>query len=268
MLVSAAKAASLASARIMEIYNQGELDVNLKSDNTIITIADRDSHNIIKSHLAKTRIPLLSEEGRGLLYQERYRWDLYWLVDPLDGTKEYVKHIDEFVVCIALMHDRVPIIGVIAAPASGKLYFSDPDRGTFCIDNLTEISEEPTIAELFGRAREIAPVANGDDKLRVVVTRSHKTTETEAMIEKQRAIYSEVEVTECGSSLKFCRLIEGEFDACFKMSTVLDWDVAAGYALVKGVGGKIAHASGDEILFNKEQLIIEPYYAALKSVKL
>lgn len=269
LLVNACTAAVAASQRVMEIYSQKELSVSVKSDNTIVTKADTDSHNVIKAHLSKSRIPMLSEEGRNMLYQERYRWDLYWLVDPLDGSKEYVKHNDEFVVCIALMYENRPLIGVIAIPAEGKLYFSDPDRGSFCIDDYSRLSGELSITELYRNARELEPAINEEsDTLRILVSRSHKSNLIDSIIEKQREIYSNVEVIECGSSLKFCRLAEAQADVLFKMTSMLDWDVAAGYAIIKGIGAKIAHISGEEILFNKENLTIEPHYASIKRVLL
>ncbi len=267
MLTSGVQAATCAATRIMEIYQHDNFDVNLKSDNTINTSADRESHDIIKNMLSKTRIPLLSEEGRSTLYVERYRWDLYWLIDPLDGTKEFVKHIDEFVVCISLMSQNRPLIGIIAVPALGKLYFSDPDRGAFCIDNMSLLSQQVTISELFKNSRQIEPIIRDNKTLRVAVSKSHKViADTEYIIDKQRQIYDDVEVIECGSSLKFCKMIEGEVDACFRLSSLLEWDIAAAHALVKAVGGQVAHLDSREIMFNSEDLTVEPFYASCKSV--
>lgn len=270
MLTSACRASILASQKIMEIYQSGEFDVNMRSNNSLITAADTQSHNAIKSYLSKTRIPLLSEEGRNMLYEERYRWDLYWLVDPLDGTREFVLHNGEFVVCIALMYNSKPLLGVIAVPEQGKVYFSDPDRGSFCIDDITTMAEEITITELFKYSRKLQPTRDvGSEKLRIIATRSHMNQDTESIINKQRDRYREVEITECGSALKFCRLAEGEFDCFFRMNSMYDWDVAAAEALLKGVGAKIKLISDDsDILYNKETLVVAPHYLSLKKVTL
>lgn len=270
MLTSACKASVLASQKIMEIYKSGEFDVNMRSNNSLITAADTQSHNAIKSYLSKTRIPLLSEEGRNMLYEERYRWDLYWLVDPLDGTREFVLHNGEYVVCIALMYNAEPLFGVIAVPDQGKVYFSDPDRGSFCVDDFTTLPQEITITELFKHSRKLTPKASEDsDRLRVIATRSHMTEETKSIIEKQRDRYKDIEITECGSALKFCRLAEGEFDAFFRMNDMYDWDIAAAEALLKGVGANIRHIEDDaKVVYNKETLVVAPHYLSLKQVTL
>lgn len=124
-LVKAYNAALRAGARILDIYNDGvDIEVNLKSDRTPITLADCESHTLIKSYLGPTHIPLLSEEGRDLLYEERRNWDLFWMVDPLDGTKEFIKGNGEFTVNIALMYNNRPEIGVIYVPYIHKMYFA------------------------------------------------------------------------------------------------------------------------------------------------
>ena len=119
LIVHAYNAAIRAGARILEIYAGGDFDVDMKSDHTPITLADRDSHELIKQYLSRTRIPLLSEEGRDLLYEERRNWDLFWMVDPLDGTKEFLKGNGEFTVNIALMADNEPTIGIIYGEGRG-----------------------------------------------------------------------------------------------------------------------------------------------------
>lgn len=131
-LVKAYNAALRAGARILDIYNDGvDIEVNLKSDRTPITLADCESHTLIKSYLGPTHIPLLSEEGRDLLYEERRNWDLFWMVDPLDGTKEFIKGNGEFTVNIALMYNNRPEIGVIYVPYIHKMYFAIRGVGSF-----------------------------------------------------------------------------------------------------------------------------------------
>ena len=132
LLVNAYNAAIRAGARIIDIYT-GDADfaVDIKSDHTPITIADRDAHELIKKYLSQTRVPLLSEEGRDLLYEERRNWDLFWMVDPLDGTKEFLKGNGEFTVNIALMHNNEPYIGVIYVPYIHKIYFALKGAGCY-----------------------------------------------------------------------------------------------------------------------------------------
>lgn len=132
LLVNAYNAAVRAGARIIDIYT-GDADygVDLKSDHTPITIADRESHELIKNYLSQTRIPLLSEEGRDLLYEERRNWDLFWMVDPLDGTKEFLKGNGEFTVNIALMCDNEPYIGIIYVPYIRRIYFAQRGVGSY-----------------------------------------------------------------------------------------------------------------------------------------
>ena len=159
-LISAAAGAAVAAGRkIMEIYNGDKIiDASINSNNTIITAADRLSHDSIKASLSATRIPVMSEEGRNILYEERFRWDLYWLVDPLDGTREFVAHNPEFVVSIALMVENRPFFGVIYIPAEERLFFSDPDRGAFVMNNplcFDDTSAPPSITRIFSDARRL-----------------------------------------------------------------------------------------------------------------
>ena len=131
LLIHAYNAAIRAGARIIDIYRGGDFTVDLKSDHTPITIADRDAHELIKKYLGKTRIPLLSEEGRDLLFEERRNWDLFWMVDPLDGTKEFIKGNGEFTVNIALMYNNEPVIGIIYVPYINKMYFALKGQGSY-----------------------------------------------------------------------------------------------------------------------------------------
>ena len=268
-LIKACNASIVAGEQIMKLYEDTkEFDVNIKSDNTIITEADRVSHEIIKQYLSQTRIPMLSEEGRDMLFEERYRWDLYWLVDPLDGTREFVNRNGEFVISIALMSENKPAFGVIYIPPQHKLYFSDPDRGAFCIDDTRTLGEEElSINRLFPVSRKLErePWKEGTP-LRVAVTRSHMNDETRAFIDKLKERYENVEVTQYGSAMKFCHIADDKADMYVRFSDLFDWHIAAGEALLRAVGAGIKHIGGEEITYNKVQLIIHPFIATFDSV--
>ena len=263
LISSAAGAAVTAGRKIMEIYNGDEaIDVSINSDNTVITKADKVAHESIKSSLGPTCIPVMSEEGRNIFYEERFRWDLYWLVDPLDGTREFVAHNDEFVVNIALMSENRPLFGVIYIPAEERLFFSDPDRGAFVINNPAafEGAGPLPISRMFADARRLERRPwEPSMPLRVTVTRSHMGPEVEQFIRRVQERYPDAEVIECGSSKKFCLIAEGKADMCVRLAGVSDWDVAAGHAIMEAVGATTQHMDGSPITYNKPELEIAPF---------
>mgnify|MGYP005785399623 CR=1 FL=1 len=264
LLAKGCCAAVKAGKAIMDIYNSDvSLTINMKSNNTLVTQADKLSHEIIKKELGKTRIPLLSEEGRNMLFEERYGWDLYWLVDPLDGTREFIKKNGEFVVCVALMYQNRPCQGVIYVPVQQRLYFSTPDRQVYCIDDVSVLPrEEVSLEELLVAARLIRRRhKRKDEEVVVTVTRSHLTQETRLMVDNLKAKYGNVRVIQCGSSLKFCYLAEGEADIYLRTTPLFDWDIAAGHAIIESLGYKIRHLSGAPLAYNKSELVIDPFIA-------
>lgn len=270
LLIKACNAAIIGAKEIMKLYNSSsEIDISYKPDTTIITEADCVSHQAIKQYLSQTRIPLLSEEGRNMQYEERYSWDLYWLVDPLDGTREFVKHNDEFVVSIAFMSSAKPLFGVILQPATGKLYFSDPDRGAFLIENSLSFNEEIKINDLFSISKKLKrKVWEPGNKLRVAITRSHMTDETQEFVDNLKQKYPEIEFITCGSSIKFCYIAEDIADMYIRFTRLFDWDLAAGIVIAETVGAVTHHLNGEQILFNKQQLEIESFVTTFPSVEM
>lgn len=269
LLIKACNAAIIGAKEIMRLYVSDEIfDINYKADSTIITEADRVSHQAIKNYLSQTRVPLLSEEGRNMQYEERYSWDLYWLVDPLDGTREFVKHNDEFVVSIALMSESQPLFGVVLQPATGKLYFSDPDRGAYLIEDSLSFDEELKINDIFTLARKLKrdPWKRGN-KLRVAITRSHMTRETEDFISKLSQNHPDIEVINCGSSIKFCYIAENIADVYFRFTPLYDWDLAAGVVIAGSVGALTKHFNESPLKFNKQTLEIEPFIVTFPDVR-
>ena len=180
LLPKAYNAALRAGARIIDIYTGGDkIKVDMKSDHTPITLADRDAHNLIKQYLGQTRIPLLSEEGRDLLYEERCNWDLFWMVDPLDGTKEFIKGNGEFTVNIALMYNNEPTIGIIYVPYIHKMYFALKGAGSFLKREIApDHGAEAQADEVWEGAVRLPLRTDRNKPIRIAVSRSHNTEET------------------------------------------------------------------------------------------
>ncbi len=257
LLPAACQTAVRAGRVILDIYNNPlEMDVDIKSDNTPITRADRRAHELIKQQLGRTRIPVLSEEGREMLYAERKGWDLFWMVDPLDGTKEFIKGNGEFTVNIALMVDNKPCFGVVYVPYIGKLYFNDPERGAFLLDGVeADIEAEMSYERLFEGARSLPLTAERNSPIRIAMSRSHNTPETFARIESLRRLFPDAEVVEQGSSYKLCLIAEGTCDYYVRTTHTSEWDTAAGEALLSSAGGTLlSHPEGAVLEYNKESL--------------
>lgn len=251
-------AALRAGARILEIYNDGiDIEVNLKSDRTPITLADRDSHTLIKSYLGPTYIPLLSEEGRDLLYEERRGWDFFWMVDPLDGTKEFIKGNGEFTVNIALMYDNRPQIGVTYVPYINKIYFAVTGMGSYLKrDVVPDAASEQSYAAILEGAERLPLTNQANEPLRIAVSRSHNTDETFEYITRIKQQYPSAVVIQQGSSYKFCMLAEGLVDVYVRTSPTSEWDTAAGEVILKEAGGRVEQLAGGPLNYNKESLKI------------
>lgn len=230
LLVNAYNAAIRAGARIIDIYT-GDADfaVDIKSDHTPITIADRDAHELIKKYLSQTRVPLLSEEGRDLLYEERRNWDLFWMVDPLDGTKEFLKGNGEFTVNIALMHNNEPYIGVIYVPYIHKIYFALKGAGCYLKTDVEPDHEALfDLPQIWSDTTRLPLCDKANEPIRIAVSRSHNTDETFEHIARIKAVHPAAEIVEQGSSFKFCLLAEGTVEIYVRTSNTYEWDTAAG----------------------------------------
>ena len=257
LLPCAFNAAVRAGAEIMKVYNNSEeYDIRVKSDNTPLTIADRLAHNKIKEVLGETRIPILSEEGREMLYEERKNWEMFWLVDPLDGTIEFIKGNNEFTVNIALMSDNECVGAVVYVPYLGKAYFAEQGCGAMLLEGIQpDENANYTDSDIRSKARAL-PLSNSvHDKFRIAVSRSHQTAETAEYIEKMRALHSEIEVVEQGSSYKFCLMAEGEIDYYPRTTATYEWDTAAAELILVESGGLLRSLPDHRPLrYNKENL--------------
>lgn len=250
-------AAVKAGDAIMKIYQHRETyDVSLKSDKTPITLADRMSHTTIKEHLGSTRIPVLSEEGREILYDERRNWEMFLLVDPLDGTLEFIKGNNEFTVNIALLYNNECVASVLYVPYHQKMYVAVKGTGAYLFRDVAP-QENPSYTQNDMEAKmERLPLASAAHTgFRVAVSRSHQTPETHQRIEALRASHPDLEVVEQGSSYKFCLLAEGEIDYYVRTTHTYEWDTAAGELILAEAGGAtFSYPDNEPLRYNKEDL--------------
>lgn len=257
LIQTAIEAAISAGSAILLVYNSNDFEVELKSDNSPLTLADRNAHDVIVGYLGKTGIPILSEEGRGIPYEERKNWHQFWLVDPLDGTKEFVKRNGEFTVNIALIENGKPVMGVIYVPVTDVLYVGSIADGAYRIE---EASSFTTETELLESAQKL-PIDRNDNSFKVVASRSHMSKETEDYVDKLRQKHENVEIVSKGSSLKLCLVAEGNADIYPRFGLTSEWDTGAGHAIVLASGGKVVLAENEakELSYNKEN-ILNPYF--------
>ena len=241
-LVSTAREAG---AEILDVYGT-DFKVERKNDDSPLTEADLRAHRAIAARLDERypAIPLLSEESAEHdAHEERKGWDRLWLVDPLDGTREFVKRNGQFTVNIALIERGRPRAGVVYAPALDLLYWGEAGRGAFK-------------QEAGGRAVKLAsPGGAPSQKLVIACSLSHPSPEVEAFLDEQRALYHEVEFLVMGSSLKLCMVADGQAHVYPRFGTTMEWDTAAGHAVVNASGRKVLrHGSGEELRYNKPDL--------------
>ena len=218
-------AAVRAGAVIMKVYkNSDDYDIGIKNDKSPITIADRLAHNTIKDALGATRIPILSEEGREMLYDERRNWDLFWLVDPLDGTVEFIKGNNEFTVNIALMENNECVASVVYVPYLEKIYIAGRGEGAFVKYGVAPDAEAAySYDEILGGRMPLPLRDRANERQRIAVSRSHQTPETGEYLRSALERCPDAEVIEQGSSYKFCLLAEGSVDYYVRTTRTYEW---------------------------------------------
>lgn len=256
-------AAVRAGAAIMSIYkHRDDYDISLKSDRTPITVADRLAHRTIREYLGPTRIPILSEEGREMRYEERCNWELYWLVDPLDGTVEFIKGNNEFTVNIALMENNQCIGAVIYVPYFRKMYVAGRNSGSYLKEAVAPDADASYTYEEIVHDWTRLPLRREahHDHLRVAVSRSHQTPETQQHIDRLRLQHPDLEVVEQGSSYKFCMLAEGSVDYYVRTTHTFEWDTAAGELILSEAGGTTRSLPGDSELKYNEVDLHNPWF--------
>ncbi|MDR2423277.1 MAG: 3'(2'),5'-bisphosphate nucleotidase CysQ [Prevotellaceae bacterium] len=262
---SAFRAATAAGKRILEIYESDDFQVSMKSDNSPLSLADRDAHNIIKRHLQNSCIPILSEEGRDLQFEERQSWDVLWIVDPLDGTRQFIQKREEFTVNIALITGGSPWFGLIYAPALGDMYFGVKDIGSFKI-KMDETLPSLPFGKIVEKSEKLPSPVKNEEKYTILVSYNHLNEKTMEYIAELGKIHPEIEVRKIGSSLKMCLLAAGTGDVYVRHTDTYEWDTAAAQAILEGAGWSIYSLDADKPLtYNKESLL-NPYFVCRKTI--
>ena len=241
-----------AGKEIIKIYNSNDFDVELKDDNSPLTRADIASHKIIMTYLNKTNIPVLSEEGKSISYNVRKNWKKLWIVDPIDGTKEFIKRNGEFTVNIALVEHQKPILGVIYSPVLSDLYFSTLEIGSRKI-NIKNINYD------FNSIMENSiklPVLRDDKVYTIVASRSHLNEETESFINNLKKEKEDIRLVSKGSSLKMCLVAEGSADCYPRFAPTMEWDTAAGQAICSAAGFDLIDLKTNKpMIYNRPKLL-------------
>ncbi len=261
LLTKAIYASIRAGQEILKIYTKDDFQITEKADQSPLTLADKNAHLTIMHYLEPLKIPILSEEGKHENYNIRKNWTRFWLIDPLDGTKEFIKRNGEFTVNIALIENRKPIAGVIYVPVTKELYFGTLDTGAFKIENFDEskFTENESFEDFVKQATKL-PTEFKARKYTVVGSRSHLSQQTQTYFEQLRSEKGEIEIITKGSSIKICMIAEGKADIYPRFGPTMEWDTAAGHAIVRSAGGTLTYTdSSDDIIYNKENLL-NPFF--------
>lgn len=256
----AIKAAIAAGDVILKIY-EDDIAVRYKADESPLTKADYDSNVIIKNLLGN-QFPILSEEDKTLPYVEREKWNIFWLIDPLDGTKEFIKKNGEFTVNIALIKDGEPVLGVVFAPALNLLYFACEGLGSYKYDKPLKIADLPESKDLIKESLRLynSPLPN---IYTIVASRSHVSAETEAFITKCKLEFGEIELLNKGSSIKLCLVAEGKANIYPRIAPTMEWDTAAAHAVAKFAGCEVLDFyKRTELVYNKKDLL-NPFFIVI-----
>ncbi|MGH8235021.1 MAG: 3'(2'),5'-bisphosphate nucleotidase CysQ [Rhodanobacteraceae bacterium] len=236
-----------AGAAILEVY-AGSFAIETKSDNSPLTAADMASHRIIVDGLSALTpdIPVLSEESKDVDWSIRRGWERYWLVDPLDGTREFVKRNGEFTVNIALIENHAPVLGVVLLPVTGELYYGVAGEGAF-LESVRGALPKPVAT----RAVATIPVVAG--------SRSHGNERQTAMLAK----LGDYRLVSVGSSIKFCMVARGDADLYLRLGPTSEWDTAAAQCVVEQAGGAVVDLQGDPFRYNTKESLLNPEFLAL-----
>ncbi|WP_199856307.1 3'(2'),5'-bisphosphate nucleotidase CysQ [Lunatibacter salilacus] len=246
-LTSIAKKASLEAGKaILTVYQNADIGLEVKDDQSPLTLADKAAHDVISQHLNVTGLPILSEEGRTIPYDERKNWTYFWLVDPLDGTKEFVKKNGEFTVNIALMYKNRPIMGVIYAPVLKWIYWGSEENGAW-----KQVGSEDPI--------RLVPLEEQEVKT-IVASRSHLNQETKEIIDK----YPGAETITMGSSLKFMLIAENKAQLYPRLAPTMEWDTGSAHGILIALNCQLFQMGGNEVLiYNKENLLNPSFIAGI-----
>jgi 3'(2'), 5'-bisphosphate nucleotidase len=265
LILTTLLAAKRAGEAILDVYGS-DFAVEQKDDKSPLTLADKRSHEIIMDVLEQAitvnncTVPVLSEEGRGIPFDERKEWEYFWLVDPLDGTKEFVKRNGEFTVNIALIQKHKPVLGIIYIPVKDVFYFAAINFGTYKLENSENLTDNLSIKELLDKSQRLPLTNNNKSSLTVIGSRSHTSEEFSGFVKQLNEKYGKVEFIYSGSSLKLCLVAEGRADVYPRFGPTMEWDTAAGQAIVEQAEGRVMDIQTREPLrYNKEDLL-NPFF--------
>lgn len=253
------KIAVAAGQEILAIYDQDQdLEITLKDDKSPLTEADRRAHRLIVERLQRLDpdIPILSEESDAIDFETRNSWHRYWLVDPLDGTKEFIKRNGEFTVNIALIDGGQPGLGVVHVPVTGVTYLGKVGVGAW----KQEASGDISVIAAQSLDLECGVV-------RVLTSRSHRGEEVEALIARIEAELSPCEVVSMGSSLKICLLADGSADIYPRLGPTCEWDTAAAHGVLAAAGGDIYTSGFQPLRYNQKAALLNPHFIALADIE-
>ena len=253
-LITAIKASLEAGKAVLEIYDR-DFNVNYKDDKSPLTEADLVSNEIINKFLIDTSIPILSEENKEVSFEIRKKWDSCWIVDPIDGTKEFIKKNGEFTINIALVERGITKLGVIYVPVTRELYYTNHNK-TFSYKTTIPEKIHDLESLLFYDKDKNIPAVDIKSNTKIVGSRSHMNDDTLNFVEELKEQYDNVEIVSKGSSLKFCLVAEGKANYYPRFAPTMEWDTAAGQAICEAVGlNVIDHQTGKSIVYNREKLL-------------
>ncbi len=264
LLSKAINCAIEAGQEIMNIYMTDDLGIAHKEDNSPLTKADLFAHEIISNTLAKTNIPILSEEGKHAPFSERKQWSRLWIIDPIDGTKEFINRNGEFTINIALVENENPILGVIYAPAINTIYFAAKNIGSFKLNN---ISGNESAENLINNSISL-PCQSPPENFTIVASRSHSSKETDLFIKTLERQYGKIETKHVGSSLKLCMIAEGSAHIYPRFVPTMEWDIAAGHAICLFANSNVIDYKTDRpMTYNRENLQNNWFMASRQTLK-
>ncbi len=265
LILTTILAAKRAGEAILDVYDS-DFKVEQKDDKSPLTLADKRSNEIIENVLEQTitvndsTVPILSEEGKETPYDEREKWEYFWLVDPLDGTKEFVKRNGEFTVNIALIHKHKPVLGIIYIPVKDVFYFAAINFGSYKLESSDILSDNLSIQDLINKSQRLPLSNDNNTPFTIVGSRSHTSEEFSEFVKQLNAKYGKVEFISSGSSLKLCLVAEGKADVYPRFGPTMEWDTAAGQAIVEQANGTVMDTQSNEPLNYNKSNLLNPFF--------
>jgi len=262
LLLPVLKISQISANAVLEVYNSSDFEVEIKKDKSPLTRADKLSHDIIFKQLERLTpdIAILSEEGANIPYDQRKLWRNYWLIDPIDGTKEFINRNGEFTINIALIDQAQPVLGVVFAPAKGLLYYALSGFGAYRFSLGKDINEYDSLEDVLAVSQKL-PVIEVNDPLVVSASRSHKDENLKTYLENLKNSGYKTKVISAGSSLKLCMVAEGTADIYPRFGPTMEWDIAAGHCVVKESLARVLTGENCDLAYNKKTLKNDSFIA-------